>query len=137
MDPGVNIRNAAYRSGYRHTGLFNVMFKKRFGVTPKEWRQRQLLAKREGSQEQLENPSLESKAGRQAIDPGTGKLGLLPNAAVQNDILESRANFPQTIPKTDQDCPAGGGGTNLNNSFKSAQPVTGDTPHDKTIAGAK
>ena len=34
------IINVAYDSGYRHLGLFNAMFKKRFGVTPSEWRQR-------------------------------------------------------------------------------------------------
>jgi hemolysin activation/secretion protein/AraC-like DNA-binding protein len=28
----------AYESGYRHLGFFNAMFKKRFGVTPSEWR---------------------------------------------------------------------------------------------------
>jgi len=34
--------NVAYDSGYRHLGLFNAMFKKRFGVTPSEWRQQNL-----------------------------------------------------------------------------------------------
>jgi AraC-like DNA-binding protein len=33
------ILNIAYDSGYRHLGLFNAMFKKRFGLTPSEWRQ--------------------------------------------------------------------------------------------------
>jgi len=28
------IVNVAYDSGYRHLGLFNTMFKKRFGMTP-------------------------------------------------------------------------------------------------------
>lgn len=32
------IINVAYESGYRHLGLFNAMFKKRFGATPGEWR---------------------------------------------------------------------------------------------------
>src|SRR5260221_1546674 len=32
------IISVAYESGYRHLGLFNSMFKKRFGVTPSEWR---------------------------------------------------------------------------------------------------
>jgi hemolysin activation/secretion protein/AraC-like DNA-binding protein len=36
------IINVAYDSGYRHLGLFNSMFKKRFGVTPSEWRQQNL-----------------------------------------------------------------------------------------------
>jgi hemolysin activation/secretion protein/AraC-like DNA-binding protein len=41
------IINVAYDSGYRHLGLFNAMFKKRFGVTPSEWR-RQNLKKENG-----------------------------------------------------------------------------------------
>jgi len=32
------IITVAYDSGYRHLGFFNMMFKKRFGVTPSEWR---------------------------------------------------------------------------------------------------
>jgi hemolysin activation/secretion protein/AraC-like DNA-binding protein len=39
-DSNAKIINVAYESGYRHLGLFNAMFKKRFGVTPSEWRQR-------------------------------------------------------------------------------------------------
>jgi hemolysin activation/secretion protein/AraC-like DNA-binding protein len=34
------IVSVAYESGYRHLGLFNTMFKKRFGVTPSECRKR-------------------------------------------------------------------------------------------------
>jgi hemolysin activation/secretion protein/AraC-like DNA-binding protein len=41
------IINVAYDSGYRHLGLFNSMFKKRFGMTPSEWR-RQHLKKENG-----------------------------------------------------------------------------------------
>ena len=33
-DSDAKIINVAYESGYRHLGLFNAMFKKRFGVTP-------------------------------------------------------------------------------------------------------
>ena len=36
------IINVAYDSGYRHLGLFNSMFKKRFGTTPSEWRRQNL-----------------------------------------------------------------------------------------------
>jgi AraC-like DNA-binding protein len=36
------IINVAYESGYRHVGLFNAMFKKRFGLTPSEWRRQHL-----------------------------------------------------------------------------------------------
>lgn len=38
-DGNAKIINVAYDSGYRHLGLFNAMFKKRFGVTPSEWRE--------------------------------------------------------------------------------------------------
>ena len=41
-DSGAKIINVAYDSGYRHLGLFNAMFKKRFGLTPSEWRQQNL-----------------------------------------------------------------------------------------------
>ena len=37
-DSSAKIINIAYDSGYRHLGLFNAMFKKRFGLTPAEWR---------------------------------------------------------------------------------------------------
>jgi AraC-like DNA-binding protein len=40
-DSTAKIINVAYVSGYRHLGLFNAMFKKRFGLTPVEWRRRQ------------------------------------------------------------------------------------------------
>jgi hemolysin activation/secretion protein len=36
------IISVAYESGYRHLGLFNAMFKRRFGVTPSQWRQQNL-----------------------------------------------------------------------------------------------
>ena len=35
------IVSIAHESGYRHLGLFNAMFKKRFGVTPSAWRQQE------------------------------------------------------------------------------------------------
>ena len=38
-DPDIKIKTVAYDTGYRHVGFFNVVFKKRFGLTPKEWRQ--------------------------------------------------------------------------------------------------
>ena len=43
-DANAKVINVAYESGYRHLGLFNAMFKKRFGVTPSEWRQQNLAA---------------------------------------------------------------------------------------------
>jgi AraC-like DNA-binding protein len=38
VDSKAKIINIAYISGYRHLGLFNATFKKRFGLTPVEWR---------------------------------------------------------------------------------------------------
>ena len=38
-DSDTKVRNIAYASGYRHLGLFNAMFKRRFGVTPSQWRE--------------------------------------------------------------------------------------------------
>lgn len=38
--PDVKIASVAHASGYRHIGLFNVMFKKQFGMTPSAWRQK-------------------------------------------------------------------------------------------------
>ena len=39
VDSDAKITNVAYDCGYRHLGLFNAMFKKRFGVTPSQWRE--------------------------------------------------------------------------------------------------
>lgn len=39
-DSNASILNVAQQSGYRHLGPFNAIFKKRFGVTPVEWRRR-------------------------------------------------------------------------------------------------
>jgi AraC-like DNA-binding protein len=47
LDPNVKIRSVAYDTGYRHISLFNALFKKRFGLTPKEWRQQNLSAQPE------------------------------------------------------------------------------------------
>jgi AraC-like DNA-binding protein len=44
-DSSAKIINVAYVSGYRHLGLFNAMFKKRFGLTPVEWRRKQRPSK--------------------------------------------------------------------------------------------
>jgi hemolysin activation/secretion protein len=39
VESDAKIINIAYESGYRHLGLFNAMFKRRFGVTPSQCRQ--------------------------------------------------------------------------------------------------
>ncbi len=38
-NPGLPVAQAAADSGYRHLGLFNSLFKRKFGMTPTEWRQ--------------------------------------------------------------------------------------------------
>ncbi len=38
VDSNAGIISIAHISGYRHLGLFNALFKKRFGLTPVEWR---------------------------------------------------------------------------------------------------
>jgi hemolysin activation/secretion protein len=43
-DSNSKIINVAYESGYRHLGLFNAMFKRRFGLTPSAWRQKNSAA---------------------------------------------------------------------------------------------
>ena len=40
-ETNAKIVTVAHESGYRHLGLFNAMFKKRFGVTPSGWRLRE------------------------------------------------------------------------------------------------
>jgi AraC-like DNA-binding protein len=39
-DPEMKIAQVARESGYRNVGLFNALFKRQFGATPSEWRQR-------------------------------------------------------------------------------------------------
>jgi AraC-like DNA-binding protein len=53
-DSDAKIINVAFESGYRHLGLFNALFKRRFGVTPSQWRHQNLppaadTSKRPGS----------------------------------------------------------------------------------------
>ncbi len=39
-DDGIKISQVARASGYRKPGFFNTLFKKRFGLSPSEWRRR-------------------------------------------------------------------------------------------------
>lgn len=64
-DSDAKVINVAYDSGYRHLGLFNAMFKKRFGMTPSEWR-------RQNAQRNFPAP-----AARRQKPPPDGRLGLL------------------------------------------------------------
>ncbi|HLX94276.1 MAG TPA: helix-turn-helix transcriptional regulator [Verrucomicrobiae bacterium] len=60
-DSNAKIINIAYDSGYRHLGLFNAMFKKRFGLTPVEWR-RQCVHKNPPPAESHRLPRLTERA---------------------------------------------------------------------------
>ncbi len=60
-DANAKIINVAYDSGYRHLGLFNAMFKKRFGLTPVEWR-RQNLPKNSSTSQPNHPSSLAERA---------------------------------------------------------------------------
>jgi AraC-like DNA-binding protein len=76
-DNNAKISSVAYESGYRHLGLFNIMFKKRFGMSPKMWRQ--------------QNSSM----------PPTGKLknvGSLsaPDSVTPNVVIGKSAGLPSS-----------------------------------------
>ena len=60
-DGNTKIISVAFESGYRHLGLFNLMFKKRYGATPSEWRRRH--------QKNIAAPSLQNfkRAGKQSL----------------------------------------------------------------------
>jgi hemolysin activation/secretion protein/AraC-like DNA-binding protein len=62
-DGNAKIINVAYESGYRHLGLFNAMFKKRFGMTPSEWR--------------TQHPVAESRSPLRHAAPALVILGML------------------------------------------------------------
>ncbi len=61
-DSDVKIIHVAYGSGYRHLGLFNAMFKKRFGMTPREWR-RQNVTRTSGARPRISHSKLTAAAG--------------------------------------------------------------------------
>lgn len=77
-DSDAKIINVAYDSGYHHLGLFNMMFKKRFGMTPSEWRQ----------QNQRKNLPLPSRSN--SPNPGT-RLGVLLVLVLLNFVLPALA----------------------------------------------
>lgn len=65
-DSKAKIVNVAHLSGYRHLGLFNAMFKKRFGLTPVEWR-RQSLRKNPSPAQDHRFPLLAGRATGAAL----------------------------------------------------------------------
>lgn len=49
QDYQAKISNVAFECGYRHLGLFNIMFKRRFGLSPSQWRRQKLDTKSRGT----------------------------------------------------------------------------------------
>ncbi|MGO8837524.1 MAG: POTRA domain-containing protein [Limisphaerales bacterium] len=77
-DSDAKITSVAFDSGYQHLGLFNMMFKKRFGMTPSEWRQQNLR----------KNPPPPS---RNQFPKPLARLGMLLVLLVLNFISPARA----------------------------------------------
>lgn len=48
METDEKMSSVARAAGYHHLGFFNMMFKKRFGMTPSEWRRRNSAIERSG-----------------------------------------------------------------------------------------
>jgi hemolysin activation/secretion protein/AraC-like DNA-binding protein len=89
-DSNAKVINVAYDSGYRHLGLFNAMFKKRFGVTPSEWRQQN-------------GPKKTSVPGRNNLSRVSAGINLLPAFFA---VFFSLNAFAQTTGSTNGDSPA-------------------------------
>ncbi|MDD5138775.1 MAG: helix-turn-helix domain-containing protein [Verrucomicrobiales bacterium] len=83
-DSNAKVINVAYDSGYRHLGLFNAMFKKRFGVTPSEWREQKRMASDRVASPVLRSPS-QTTAGITAL-------------LLMLGLFFSTAGFAQTSP---------------------------------------
>jgi len=92
-DPDTKIINVAYDSGYQHLGLFNMMFKKRFGMTPSKWRQ----------QSARRNPPAPfegglSKAARASLLLVLFILNLVPTVFAHTSSATPAANDSQSAP---------------------------------------
>ena len=90
------IINVAYDSGYQHLGLFNVMFKKRFGMTPSEWRQ-QTLRKDPPPQPRKNLPKSAARAG---FLTALFLLNFLPAIAQTNSIVVPAQSSPTAPAET-------------------------------------
>ena len=58
-NPKDKISHIAFESGYRHISLFNAMFKKRFGLTPGEWRRLHVGAANESAGARQPEPEMQ------------------------------------------------------------------------------
>ena len=96
-DPNTKVISVAEECGYNHLSLFNIMFKKRFGVTPSEWRKRSLLAESESVNPRKE-VSLEKLANSFSSSNKLSKDSLLQKVNgnyLKSDIANIHANFPR------------------------------------------
>ncbi len=84
------IINVAYDCGYRHLGLFNAMFKKRFGMTPSEWRLRNASDK-PSRQRAARKPSSRLALGVGVLLTMVGTLLGLPAFAQTNPATSNNA----------------------------------------------
>ena len=100
-DSDAKIINVAYDSGYHHLGLFNMMFKKRFGMTPSECRQ----------QNQRKPLPLQSRGGfpnpasRLGILLGLFALYFMLPARAQTDSIALPPDTSPTVPTADHSAP--------------------------------
>jgi hemolysin activation/secretion protein/AraC-like DNA-binding protein len=91
------ILDIAYDSGFRHLGLFNAMFKKRFGATPSDWR-RQNMPK---------NPSTQTRGYFSRAASGISTMAAMlclffasPAFGQTNPTGDWRTATPQTAPES-------------------------------------
>jgi hemolysin activation/secretion protein/AraC-like DNA-binding protein len=95
------IINVAYDSGYQHLGLFNVMFKKRFGMTPSEWRQQNLRRSRP-PQSRKNLPKCVARVG---ILLALFILNFISPAIAQTNLVVVPAQSSPTAPAKDNAAP--------------------------------
>lgn len=74
LDPGVTIKSAACDVGYRHISFFNSVFKKRFGLTPSQWRQQNFFAPSDNLLRPGETPPATDQPGARVLDQSLGSL---------------------------------------------------------------
>jgi len=104
-DTDAKIIHIALESGYRHLGLFNSMFKKYLGMTPSEWRSKNLKKSRQQKISRAASVLVaaflmvfSSRAAAAPADPPVPQRGPLPSAGrgpmqlAINDAAEAKTN---------------------------------------------
>lgn len=96
LDPDVKIRSVAHDTGYRHVGFFNALFKKRYGVTAKEWREQNLPAPPKDLFKPGETQPAQDDAGAHVVDRNVNTSIMPQNICVGNGSNTSRNNLTQS-----------------------------------------